>query len=982
MSNLIDNVRMVLDTNYQTDIPDKMIENNWEILNVVNMNTFVFPQLDDDDYNAAENTKGGKKCWCPQNIDIAIVFKKIYEANYNGTDISSIRNPFFIKPKDWFSKNQTEGMACRPCGFLTPRETIMPMMLIPTAAYIQNGITLVKEEADKYKVNLSFAVDPKIYKTCFNWFIPLSYTDGSNKYNKLSAYGKREITQEKFTFINSSTCLQEDENKVISTRRFTLYETPNNIYYKLPSSYDSVVSEVVDESLIFGEECGAFALAYRFHGEKTGENEEERSRIMLNIGTTFAVVNIPKEGNLEVTIGKNKTDGSVKTAKNSQKMGQLTEMNGGEMLIFYPVWNGIAISGGIDDASRVKDSKGTINVTVDNGFIAKINNDTEMSDFCFPNQKTFNTKNPSPMEVKTKSQDGKTSVTINCDSFLSLSAINCTPAFAYTPVFFQKNLKFSLYIRDNYGKDILTEIGDEISSETPTRTHYLYPIYYQNGTSYKVDKKVKGTKIVLLKKDNPEAEEDQIFYRFDFEFCAPSYQRRGIEIFGFFHQVKSTGKKREMRNNNGIISLNSSDSGYAKKFNESYSYQKILESNWIEYATEINVNRSNTQSGGTINLDKYAFLGQFENPTQPVGEVRLKAIGGNNGVYINPQSVYFTGIGIGISYNDTPQSDVMTLNLSGIEKKLQDIKLAGSPYFDGDPANDVMLYLSQYANFHYEFANVFTTYSIEKETGVVTPSSQDLYYPPSWMSKGVAPCPRSVEFQRPSINFLLGTTVYEAINQVCQKTNKTWFITKEGIVRIIDQNVYGIPVNIVYSLVNKTPSLKLDSSQILNISLQPYTDNVYNQVVTASLKGKRMGNDTPILPDPSKAPVMPNVMYSKIEYSNIKFPWSKMIVSNELAILSEEETKKVHAINTSQFACATFTGSLTIPGNAALEIFDTVSIDDNPEIFYITNINHSYSSSSRVWTTSLQVTHLDSSCVKWPYFNQLTTFLSDPNPRD
>ena len=43
-------------------------------------------------------------------------------------------------------------------------------------------------------------------------------------------------------------------------------------------------------------------------------------------------------------------------------------------------------------------------------------------------------------------------------------------------------------------------------------------------------------------------------------------------------------------------------------------------------------------------------------------------------------------------------------------------------------------------------------------------SSQDLYYPPSWMSKGGAPCPRSVEFQRPSINFLLGTTVYEAIN--------------------------------------------------------------------------------------------------------------------------------------------------------------------------------------------------------------------------
>ena len=234
------------------------------------------------------------------------------------------------------------------------------------------------------------------------------------------------------------------------------------------------------------------------------------------------------------------------------------------------------------------------------------------------------------------------------------------------------------------------------------------------------------------------------------------------------------------------------------------------------------------------------------------------------------------------------------------------------------------------------------------------------------------------------------------VTQVCQKTNKTWFITKEGIVRIVDQNVYGIPMNIVYSLKNKNPSLRLNSNQILNISLNPYFENVYNQVVTASLKGKRMGGD---YTDVSKMSnllntdnMIPNVRYTKLKYAgdggghdgkvtNVNFPWSRMIVNNELAILSEEEMDKVHAVNCNQFAFATFTGGITIPGNSLLEIFDTISIDDSEEIFFITNINHSYNSSSRVWTTTLQVTHIDSSFVNntSSYFNLLTLFPEDPS---
>ena len=491
----------------------------------------------------------------------------------------------------------------------------------------------------------------------------------------------------------------------------------------------------------------------------------------------------------------------------------------------------------------------------------------------------------------------------------------------------------------------------------------------------------KGKKVILDNADSDDESEQNVYYRFDFEFNSESkkFQRRGIEIFGFFHRVLVENKTREMENTNGRIELSPSENGFVDKFiknyNDTYSLKEFEESNWIKYATEINVNRSNTQSGGTITLDKYAMLGQFEHPPQPVGEVRLKAVGGNKKVYRNNEDVYFTGLGIGISYQDTSQADSMTLNLSGIERKLQDVKLAGSPYFDGDPISNVMSYLSEYANFHYEFKNSFNQYSYN-EDGRLLKQSYNVEVTPKWMEGADAPCPRSVEFQRPAINFLLGTSVYEAISQVCEKTNKTFFITKEGIVRIIDQNIYGVPVNIAYSLSKKTPSLKLNSNQILNISLQPYMDNVYNQVVTASLKGKRKGTNFPTLLNTDD--MMPNVLYNKLTNGNVNFPWSKMIVQNEMAILSLEEAKKVHEINCTQFNFATFTGGITIPGNADLEIFDTVQIDDHPEIFYITNINHSYSSSSRVWTTSLQVTHISDVFANL----KLTLFPDNPNPRE
>lgn len=1050
------NVRMVLDDDFLPSIVDSMTENSWEILNVSNMNTFVFPG---DNSSPGTTEEPNLNTYCPKNVDIALVFQTIEQANgLNPSDDEYC--PSFLKLKDYNggSDSSKGGIKDRPCGFLTPRNSIMPMIIIPTKNYTHNGLVF-SDEINNPKKGVSV---PASSDNCFNWIVTKKSDENPNQFTEYKNYGNVVITQEGFSFINTSSAMSSKEKNGNSnpatkksdgktiTRKYVLndkIDEGKDFYYQPDKSED-----IEDDSLIFiaGDTNenyknggGAFAFAYDFHDSQTNnqeddDNSSEKPAIQLEFSaytssnsststgeskTSKMYINIPQNGNIEVNLFGEKTSGSVTPSKNSQKMGQLLEktFSDGTMIVCYPAWNGWAISGGIDDKSKLKDSAGTINVTVDNGFFAVLNNDASMADFCDPHFSEYDTKLGEEITVINNNNNPDrttdTNLSVIYDHILSLQTKNCFVSFAYTPVFFQRNMKFSVYIKDSFGNDII----DGADNSTPTRTHYLYPIYYKNNYSV-ADGEVKGK---VMKVDTNTEGEQETYYRFDFSFDATRYQRRGMELFGFFHRVVGKNRKREMNNYNGRINIGRDgvyNDGFVERFNKRFQgvYENPLKNpssfhedrdfagsyntDWIKYATEISVNRSSTQTGGTISLDKYAMIGQIQHPYQPIGEVRLKAIGGkvkkNNTndssassdeyikTYVNEENVYFTGLGIGLSYQDGESSDIMTLNLSGIEQKLQDIKLAGSPYFDGDPISDVMDYLSQYGNFQYEFNSNINIYEKDGTTGEYSIETQTVTVEPGWMAGGVAPCPRSVEFQRPAINFILGTTVWEAIQQVCQKTNKTPFITKEGIVRIIDNNVYGVPMNIAQSLSNGKPSFVIYSDQILNINLQPYTDNVYNQVITASLKGKRKGGEFPSL-QLNEKDMIPNIMYDRLEEGNFVYPWSRMIVNNEIAILSKKELERVHAINKSQFLHATFTGGITIPGNSLLEIFDTIQIsddtsqssedtsqssDDTSKMFYITGINHNYNSATRVWTTSLQVTYLDNEFTDFEGWLKTTLF--------
>jgi hypothetical protein len=143
-----------------------------------------------------------------------------------------------------------------------------------------------------------------------------------------------------------------------------------------------------------------------------------------------------------------------------------------------------------------------------------------------------------------------------------------------------------------------------------------------------------------------------------------------------------------------------------------------------------------------------------------------------------------------------------------------------------------------------------------------------------------------------------------------------------------------------------------------------YSDNFY----TMPKRNVRMNTDD----------MIPNIFYDTIP-NNINIPWSRIIVNNEMAILTEKEARKIHEVNKSQFSCSTFSGGITIPGNSVLEIFDTIQIVENDgetpikinegsneesPLFFITGISHNYESSTKMWTTSLQLTYLDNTFIE------------------
>ena len=326
------NVRMELDTNFVSEVTANMEENSWEILNVNQMNSFVFPK--DYKMNTNSSSEDSSRGWSLKNIDVAIVFETIGNANIErGNDTVYNTVPTFLKNKDYISEDETSGIANRPCGFLTSRGTVMPMIIIPTNLFTNNGL-VCPEMSTANGYNPDYMVSVKENGNCFNWQV--MYTEEQKKLDKIRFYGKKVSTQEGFSFIDTSGSLTQSEKEKIKQRYYYMNDIGGNIHLLPNQTINGSIHidgngfpfDIERESLIFGSTNGgtyggAFAFSYLFNGAKTSEDEKNQPKIKLNIGNIE--VDLPQSGNIEVNIEQNKTTGSLSEVKSCQKMGQKLE---------------------------------------------------------------------------------------------------------------------------------------------------------------------------------------------------------------------------------------------------------------------------------------------------------------------------------------------------------------------------------------------------------------------------------------------------------------------------------------------------------------------------------------------------------------------------------------------------------------------------------------------------------------------------------
>jgi hypothetical protein len=206
---------------------------------------------------------------------------------------------------------------------------------------------------------------------------------------------------------------------------------------------------------------------------------------------------------------------------------------------------------------------------------------------------------------------------------------------------------------------------------------------------------------------------------------------------------------------------------------------------------------------------------------------------------------------------------------------------------------------------------------------------------------GSASLPRSTDFEKPAINFPMGTSALDALRKIADYTNHTFVIQKDAVGYFYLNNDYGIP-NRCYN----GPLHKFTASQVISVTNNPVFSNMYNAVMSVGLIGQSYGGTTPWTNN-----VFPQLLFDH-KVTTPDFPWSRIAVFGEQGYLDTKGFEKIHKNHLKIVAHYMMSGSVTIPGNAQMDLFDRIQIDE--EIYYIHSIAHSINFQTKEWTTTLQ----------------------------
>lgn len=814
------------------------------------------------------------------------------------------------------------GIVNSPSGFVTPASqvgSVMPKLMIPSTGLVDNGID-IGTDAGQFGER----------RGVFNWKIthvngvPFTPANDADVLNYLQSSGEEGA---KFVSIK----YKDDDS---STTSIKLNCKTNPERSTALQAYTPTPSSLVGH--------GACLIMINVHPlnigrSQTGDTQgNDNWRINIEFPTGELKISFDNTGSMLVDIGGNITKTQLTQSMSKEKPPQYQQVSKKGptpyCLAIYPVWNGIIISDGIQDANG--SSTGQYCVKNKNAHVTNLEyfgQPFKPYDVLGPPENLWGGGGGSPATggvsgtndlnfYISSPNDVSVNFGTNLNAGLDIEFIGCRADIAYLPLFHLDVVQFDYYYLSG------------IDNSQVRYWQWAYPIWTDNnnGTFTMDEYNVEPTY------QNPDAGTDSEFRRIEFLGKTNSnyYDRYGGEIFGFYFQ-SDENRSVNVNNEDGAYPLNSFWTSPVGNI----SGDPNPLSGWFNYIENLNVTIGLDGSNGSITIDKYGIAGQRAVPIQNIGSIQITAFGNYtnnfdeqwNGSHpptdfdkpSNTANILFTGIGMGAGQSESSDGATFTIPLEGRYKKLEDIILINAPFFDGYPLGEVIIYLCKYGGLSFDVneqyhGNLTTGYNEKIKS--------------------------SESIDSPIVDFKAGTSILDALNQLCDLTHHSFYIKRDGKIHFYQLGVNGFPVELGYDWGAVYGSSGY-SIRMNNRDVTPDFSDLRNEIVGIAQQATSASGS-----DIKNIPLFPLIAL-KSNPTVPTVPWSKGYLFPVNGVLSQSELEEIIQNQAYLSRKYLLTGSITVPGNPYIEPYDQWTIEG--VVYVVESVSHSMDFGSKTWTTQV-----------------------------
>lgn len=673
-----------------------------------------------------------------------------------------------------------------PSGFITAVNSIMPKIIIPSEILVDNGLVTTNETGTGMYYD-GTAIPP--YQGLFNWNL-ISFNGVVTGATESYKYIQPQV------FPGSSYISSKAKNDTSSTNTLVLklqnpsIATPGNPPPQGGIAHGWLATD--SSNLVVG---GAFILMLNVVPSKAASAASvDVAKVKWSVKMVFGEVSITIDdsGSSEVTITSpapidetnsvpiNLAEGKAKGGPPQQE--HILEKSPFIILV-YPVWNGLVVSSGVQDAKAT--------VFSSSYYVRKIKSASVLNS---PYSTAFDPQAPAEVLVNVGTPATDDYVMVDFGTEMNVTVNNCRIDLAYLPCFFSKQCWFDeWHLR---GDDVIGTIAFEYD---------IYPIWTKNNTSSNLD----PVSPPAPPPGGPTVEDsgfagsiaDTHYTYTKWRLSQDYYNRVGGEIFGSYLRVKTT-LDYPIKNGNGAFDV---------VFTADKPGDPSPSASWKDYIQSVSVTVGLDGSSGSITVDKFGIAGQGVIADQSIGAITISATGAADTI----AGSIFQGLGIGIADNRTSDGAVWTIPLVGLEKKMDDIALVNAPFLDGETMQVACDWLCKYA-------------------GLIP----DYTYTDPTRQLGGTDDPNSVRF-----DWKTGTTVKAALEEVMKDLLNHYVVRDGKIFFYLLNDVTGLPDT---GLGPDRKISYPDNTHIVMYDANPDFEDMRNQIAVVGMEQIPDGEGTKI----------------------------------------------------------------------------------------------------------------------------------------